>query len=281
MYICKADLLMIRELFILITLLFFSACKKDSNSPALLFVTPDNTYYDVRSSYVLKFDITGSSESSLLTKFSVVSNADNASSVTVFDSSFSAKNFNMAYEYQVPVFSQSINITLQFILNDEEGNQTRVAKILKVTVVITAPLETSGNEMFSALSGKQDAYNLFTIQPLFSNVAGSANQHIKEATVNDSLGTIDTLSKKWISPAGLQFVRFNDFDYANASSDDMKEAYEVGIKKNFVDKLTDGDIILTRFPNSEAEKGYIVIKLVSVIDNDSTNFDRYIFNIKK
>lgn len=273
---------MIRGLsLIIIFSLFGLACKKDKNSPALLFITPDNTYFDVYNSNILQFEISGSSESSSLTGFSVVSKPDNAFSATVFDTSFSAKNFNMSYEYQVPVFSQSINVNLQFILNDEAGNQTRMAKILKVTVINTAPVETSGNEIFSAISGKQDAYNLFTLQPLFSESSGSSNQHIKEATMNDSLGSVDTLGKKWISPAGLQFVRFNDFDYANARNEDMKAAYEVGIKKSFVDKLEDGDIILTRFPNSETDKGYIAIKLVYVIDEDSTNFDRYIFNVKK
>ncbi len=273
---------MIRGLLILVSFsLLGLACKKDQNSPALLFVSPDNAYFDVFNSTIIRFDISGSSESSSLTGFSVVSKPDNALSVTVFDTAFSAKNFNMSYEYQVPVFPQSINISLQFILDDEAGNQTVFAKILRVTVVIARPVEASGNEMFSALSGKQDAYNLFTLQPLFSQSSGNSNQHIKEATVNDSLGSIDTLSKKWISPAGLQFVRFNDFDYANASASDMKVAYEVGIKKSFIDQLKDGDIILTRFPNSEVEKGYIAIKLVYVIDADSTNLDRYIFNIKK
>ncbi len=268
--------------FVVFSCIFFiSSCKKEKNSPALLFITPETTYYDVVPSYIIKFDISGSSETALLTGFSVVSNADNAFSVTVFDSTFSAKVFKMSYEYQVPVFSQSINITLQFILNDENGNQTRVAKILRVTVASTLPAETTGNEFFSAISGKQDAYNLFNIQPLFSQSSGVTSQHIKDATEKDSLITVDTLSKKWISPAGFQFVRFNDFDYANATHTDLKNAYEAGIKKSFVDKLADGDIILTRFPNSETDKGYIAIKIVSVIEKDSTDLDRYIFNFKK
>lgn len=282
MYICMPQFFMIRGVSILIIFsLLGLACKKDKNSPALLFVSPDNTYFDVFNSNILQFEISGSSESSYLTGFSVVTKPDNAFSSTIFDTSFSSKNFNITYEYQVPVFSESININLQFVLNDDAGNQTRVAKILRVTVNNSAPVETTGNEMFSALSGKQDAYNLFTLQPLFSSSSGSSNQHIKEATENDSLGTVDTLCKKWISPAGLQFVRFNDFDYANALHEDMKVAYEVGIKKNFIEQLNDGDILLTRFPNSEVDKGYIAIKLVYVIDEDSTNLDRYIFNVKK
>ena len=149
---------MIRGLLILVSFsLLGLACKKDQNSPALLFVSPDNAYFDVFNSTIIRFDISGSSESSSLTGFSVVSKPDNALSVTVFDTAFSAKNFNMSYEYQVPVFPQSINISLQFILDDEAGNQTVFAKILRVTVVNTTPVETSGNEMFSALSGKQDA----------------------------------------------------------------------------------------------------------------------------
>lgn len=273
---------MTRGLSIIITfIIFISACKKDKNSPALLLITPDVNYFDVQTSDILRFDISGSSELSPLKSFSITGKAGNAFSTAVFDTSFSSKYFNMSYEYQVPDVSQNTGITLEFILNDDAGNQTRIAKILNVTATNTYPAETTGNEMFSSLSGKQDAYDLSTLQPLFSQSSADSSEHIKDATVNDSTGANNTLSKKWISTAGLNFVRFSDFDYANATYNNIRDAYEAGIKKDFIDNLTDGDIILTRFLNSDANKGYMAIRLVYVIDADSTDMDRYIFNVKK
>jgi hypothetical protein len=258
----------------------FGACEKKVNSPALLFVYPEANYFNAKSYDILEFDIRGSS-GSYLTRFSVQSKPEASISSTVFDTSLNTPNFNLVYQYQAPPVAQTTKITLEFILNDDAGNQTRVAKILTISPANKTPVETAGNEMFSSLSGKQNAYDLSLASPLFSSTAPASSQHIKDETQNDTLINVDTLSRKWSSPAGLNFVRFNDFDYANASYLSIKQAYEAGIKKNFIDQITHGDIILTRLPDTDPDSGYIAVKLVYIIDDDSTNFDRYIFNFKK
>lgn len=263
-----------------VLLILVSSCRKKENSPALLFVYPETNYYSVKSSEVLEFEIDGSS-GTYLERFTIKSKPENGISTTVFDTSLNTPNLNLVYQYLVPHVIEVTKITLEFDLNDDAGNQTRAAKILTVSPIVKTPVETAGHELFSALSGKQDAYDISTGSPLFSGTASTSVQHIKDATQGDTIITVDTLSRKWTSPAGLSFVRFNDFDYANATHSDMKQAYEIGIKKSFVDQVSAGDIILTRLPDINPDSGYAALKLVYLIDDDSTNFDRYIFNIKK
>lgn len=267
-------------LLIIFSLLLLGACEKKENSPALLFLYPETNYYNAKSYDILEFDIRGSSGSSLK-KFSILSKPESSFSSTIFDTSLNTPNFNLIYQYQAPPVTQATKITLEFILTDEAGNQTRGAKIITVSPINKVPVETAGHEMFSSVSTKQNAYNLSTGSPLFSSSSAASSQHIKDETQNDTIITVDTLSKKWSSPAGLNFVRFNDFDYANASYISIKQAYEAGVKKSFVDQINNGDIILTRLSHSDPDSGYVVVKLVYIIDDDSTNFDRYIFNIKK
>lgn len=267
-------------LSIFLLLVFLAGCKKKENSPALLFVYPETSYYDVKSFDILEFDIRGSSETSLI-KFSILSKPETSFSSTTLDTSLNTPNLNLIYQYQVPGVVETTKISLEFVLTDDAGKQTRIAKSLTVSPAKRVPVETAGHEMFSSVSAKQNAYDIFTGTPLFSATASASGQHIKDATTTDTIVTVDTLSKKWTSPAGLKFVRFNDFDYANADYTDIKQAFEVGIKKSFIDQIGNGDIIITRLPVSDPDSGYVAIKLVLIIDIDSTNFDRYIFNIKK
>jgi hypothetical protein len=133
--------------------------------------------------------------------------------------------------------------------------------------------------MFSHASTGFDAYNLATGHPLHSESSDSSVMNILDLT-NDTVNPT-VLLRKWGSPAGNKFVRFNDFDYANATLNMLRNSYTAGIKNDFVENISSGDIILTKIGNSLIDTGYVAIKVVFVIDEDSTQLDRYIFNLKK
>ncbi|HET6245914.1 MAG: hypothetical protein H0V01_15225 [Bacteroidetes bacterium] len=263
-----------------ILLIFISvSCKKQKDSPALLFISPTTNHYDGFISEVLRFDISGSSNTALA-NFKVTVKEGNSFSQTVFDTTLSTPKYNSSFEYKIPSNAQGSNILLTFILTDDQGNQTKMGKTLSVFLTIKNPEESTGHEMFSALSTKNDAYNLISRTPLYSVSESESNLHLKDDTEQDpSMNYL--LGKRWISPAGLKFVRFNEFDYANATYIDLKNAYEAGNKKDFVDFVSNADIILTRFPDSKPDEGYIAIKVVQVIEQGGADFDRYIFNFKK
>ena len=88
------------------------------------------------------------------------------------------------------------------------------------------------------------------------------------------------MSLSWISPAGGRFVRFNTYDYANATDSSIVDAYNAGLDLPKVDNIQNGDIILTKL-GSTSSTDYAAILITGVYDPDSTNLDYYLFNIKK
>jgi len=53
------------------------------------------------------------------------------------------------------------------------------------------------------------------------------------------------------------------------------DKYSTSVKKEFVDQISENDIIITKI-----EDNYVIIKIIFVIDNYGSEEDRYIFNIK-
>ena len=123
--------------------------------------------------------------------------------------------------------------------------------------------------MFSNNSSQFNSYNLVTGTPSYNSDSSS---HILDNT--DSLSNI--LSREWISNVDLLFSKNNSFDYANATFESVKNTYNNSLKKEFVDQISEGDIITTKIENN-----YLVIKIIYVIDEINSENDRYIFSIKK
>lgn len=271
-------------IFILFLIISAISCNKDE-SPLLLFVSPFETYYYVEPFDVLSFTIDCSGESDLK-NLQINRRVKNDYTSNILDTSLSGNSFSMKFEYMAPQLIDEKVIFLEFILNDVDDNIMQTAKIIELKSDDKLLEETASHEMFSALSGKQDGYNLINGEPLFTALSDSSVIHIMDVS-NDTTNT-DSLLRKWMSPAKLKFVRFNDFDYANCTYLTVKNSYEAGIHKEFIDKLQEGDILLTKIPvnfNSNSQisinSSYFAIKIVNIIDNTGTEYDRYIFNIKK
>ena len=75
--------------------------------------------------------------------------------------------------------------------------------------------------------------------------------------------------------SGLLFSKNNSFDYANATLEGIENTYSTSVKKEFVDQISENDIIITKI-----ESNYVIIKIIFVIDGIGSGDDRYIFNIK-
>ena len=54
------------------------------------------------------------------------------------------------------------------------------------------------------------------------------------------------------------------------------DKYSTSVKKEFVDQISENDIIITKI-----EDNYVIIKIIFVIDNNGSEEDRYVFNIKQ
>ncbi|MCK4662232.1 MAG: hypothetical protein KAT68_05165 [Bacteroidales bacterium] len=265
-------------LFFLI-ILFFISCKKE-NDPCLLLITPDDYYYVQEPNDILSFNISCSSINTLK-KFTITSKTKNTFSKTELDTLINADKFYLVFEYQVPKFPDSVTIlNLLFTLTDNGGNQTQMLKTIEIRSERVLE-ETAGHVMYSHSSEKYDAYNLLSGNPIHSEIVDSSQIHIMDISVDSICG--NSLMRKWVSPAGIKFVRFNDFDYPNSTIISLMNSYKAGIKNDFIENLNEEDIILTKITDTEDTDSivYVAIKIINIIDADSTDMDRYVFNIKK
>lgn len=256
--------------------IFLFSCNEEGD-PTLLLISPPNLTHSINAGDVIGFNINCTSDYSLK-NFSISLKEEQSFTEVVLDSPITSSYFSMSYEYKAPEFPEVLTkIYITFTLTDEFYNITQAIKILEVHSQRKLT-ESAGHELFSHLSGNYDAYNLISGKPLHSELTVSDSIHIMDVSTDSISGT--NLLRKWESPAGIKFVRFNDFDYANATISTLKQSFDAGIKNDYIDNLNDGDIILTRINNNQNDS-YLALKIINIIDNDSTLTDRYIFNIKK
>lgn len=261
--------------YLLILSLFIAcSCKKEEQAAVILLTPYQLIINNVHPSEVVSLLIDCQSPEELK-QFTITSRIEGGFSRTELDTLISGKKFYYRFEYVVPDLLESKQILLEFTMRDIIGNAASNAKIIDVIATTKYLKETSGHELFSGNSGKQNAYNILTGVPLFSHLADSGLMHI--ADTSDS----QILLRRWISPAGVKFVRFSGFDYANSTAVSIKNAFSAGIKSEFVNNLNTGDILLVEITGKDLSESYVAIKIVNIIDETGSVWDRYLFNIKR
>jgi hypothetical protein len=257
--------------FFLISL--FYSCKKE-NDKALLLLSPIDLYIPAESDEVVVIGISCTSPSEL-TELIIKARIEGSYSKQVLDTALSGRKFNMQFEYLVPNVDEKSNIILEFELHDTNDDQVSNFKVLEVTPHSVILTETAGNEIYSEYSGKQNGFNIITGAPVFLNLADSSEVHFADTT------NTDILLNRWISPAGVMFVKFDGLDYANCTNLTARSAYNAGLKQEMLNNISEGDIYITKIRNKDLAEIYPVIKITGIIDEPGSQFDRYVFNIKK
>ena len=266
---------------VLILFTILSSCKKEESDELILSLSPSQLHFAGEIGDYKTITIEATSVVSL-NKLNIAQNINNKSSSVLLDSALYIKELKYNYIYQIPELEEfgENEITITVTINDKNGNERKEARIIKVNNEERALEETAGNEMFSKLASNKNAYDLINQLPLNYLTANVKDKHIEDNTVVDTLLLDSSLSRTWISPANIKFVRFNNFDYANATNSSVKSAYETGIKLDYITNITDNDIILTYIPSLGESNGYYAIKVIFVIDDVGVEQDKYIFNFK-
>ena len=256
-----------------ITAILLFACQKEEDQ-AYVLLSPFEIYINSEPAEVIAVEVSCHAPAGIK-QLLVTSRIVGSYSTTVLDTLISGTDFNFTFEYLIPDMFESGTIFLEFTMTDATSKSFKNARIIEVEASKKYLVETAGHEMFSGNSGRQDGYNLLTGIPLFTSMADLSLIHI--ADTSDS----DVLLKRWLSPAGVKFVKFSGFDYANCTDLSAQDAYNAGIKLDFVDNLAQGDIFIARVPSTKSAYSYVVIKIVNIIDNPGSTSDRYVFNIKR
>lgn len=257
----------------LIFLIFLSSCK-DKSEETILLLNPPELYIPAEVSEVKVIEVRGESPFELR-EFQVKSRIQGDYAETELDTVINGKKFYLQYEYRVPEVIESTDIVLEFSLLDATGERVSNFRIISVKASATYLTETAGHEMYSGHSGKQNAFNLALGIPQYLHLSKPEDIHIADTTQND------TLLNEWISPAGIRFVKFNGFDYANATNITARDAYNAGIKEDFIGNVQEGDIFITKIKVQVLKEIYPVIRISDIIDEAGSENDRYVFSLKK
>ena len=249
-------------------------CTKDDESDTVLLITPYDLYLSAEPREIISLDISGSSAAGLQ-NLTITSKEEESFTKVILDTAITGNSFTMKFEYRVPEVYKTTTIFLGITLTNIKGDVAESGKILEIEVTERYLEETAGYELFSKNSGKMNAYNLYTMQPLLSDYSTAGEMHIMDNT--DSY----YISNKWTSPAGISFVRYRDFDYANCTNVSLRAAYNASIKHEFVDDLEPGEVLLLKLFNSNADSSFLAVKIVNIIDTRESEYDRYIFNVKR
>jgi len=261
--------------------LLLTMCKKDRNDP-IIDVTPAGLYLSGTINYVVTFtiEVAGDYE---LRSFTITSQIDDGLSIAIteVDQSLSVSTYSTNFQYIPPSATAGKSVIFTFTATDSnDGSTSAVKRLLVAALPVVGPellTETSGHIMNSKNSQSADAYDLQAGTAQFSSLTDTTVRDIEDYPLSD---TTDVLSLSWISPAGGDFVKFNSFDYANATDSSLIDAFNAGAKLNKVDNLASGDIVLTKIGSTTTDE-YMVILLTSISDQDSTDQDFYVFSVKK
>jgi hypothetical protein len=259
-----------------ISLVFLYSCNKNKNSIPVVYVTPSDINIVAHPGNILTFDVTADGDNDALSRFIIQNQAENQSRLTILDTSITGKKFTYTYQYKVPdTLTGSVFIT--FSVYDKDGDIGEAATRIIIDPISTKLTEYPGDIIYSRFSGKQDALHIYTNAPEFSALAPLSLLDIADY---DTIQSDSTLANQWYSPAGNKFVRFNGFDYANATNSSAGAAYNSGQKLDIISSLNINDIIITK-ANNGGSAFYAVIKITNIVEASSTINDRYEFNLLK
>lgn len=254
----------------------FSSCKKDkSTNTPVVFLTPDDLYIKGEVGDVISISVTVRCDDKM-NRFYITSHPDNGYQTTVFDTSFASKKFTYLFQYKIPSSVSGKSVVFSFNAIADNGNTGTSAKRL---IIESEALykEYSNNRMYAnnpSVITTEDAFDLELRLPKQSAVTDSSLRDIQDKSGNDT-----TISKMWYSPAGGKFVRYNSFDYANATLSTVISAFKSGIPLDIIDNIKEDDVIITKLGSVNTDI-YVVIKVVTVHDDIGKNNDYYNFNIK-
>ncbi len=189
------------------------------------------------------------------------------------DSSLFTKDFKYEWAFLTPSENEE-DLLLYFNAIDSNGEQSKEGKRLIFTGKNLD--EVAGVRLYSAANPSKGALN-FEEGVSISSSSDSTRRNIQEKQ-DDNTST--ELSYNLYSPSGCQFVKFNDFDYANATSKSVESAFSSGVKQTEISDIKLYDIYLAQYL-FEGKTKYAVIKLTSIFEDTESTNDFYEFSIKR
>jgi hypothetical protein len=249
-----------------------SSCKEDENP--IIYVSPDNLQVTLEEGGVVEFDVELAAGSHELRNIQITQKPIGGITTTLLDSTIYGKSAQFFWVYTPPIGAD--NVVLTFTIYDQEGNKN--ATIRRVIIEgQTSLVETSGLELFSPYTtAGNNAFNLagLTGYQLAANPDSTLIDLTELDLTDDSVPGFALTSL-----SGIQFVRNNGFNYAQATNESVESNYNSSSPLSIISNVAINDIIIARYDT--VLNKYAVIKITGIANEAGDDLDRYFFNVKK
>ncbi len=267
----------INRIFLLLcAALMLASCDEDP-SPVNLFISRADDYGNpVSGNQYILYHINAFSSSKTVSRIECKSFDSENGIETIFDTLVNAKHV----EFDYPIFtkyyttSEFMKVKLSFTAYASNGESTTQVTFFRVEGNV--PLIPYENIiMYSACSEKTNGLSLQWVTPVIVQTADSSTIDVYD--YHDPQMDSTLLSRKWRSKTGLEFVRYNDFNFHAATVKYLHDSYLAGNKYSSVNNLSVGDVILVGRGNDAIG----VFQIQNIYDEEGFENDRYELTLKR
>jgi hypothetical protein len=256
-----------------------SCISEDDATVVSIFANPSS--YIVGSGDKIYLDLEVSTLNNILTDVTVSTFDSEYGTTEILDTKPETKKFKDRIVWEIPsMTNDTTSVEITIAATDDQDVSNKMTLKIKVTgggFVLTP--ERSGYSIYSPKSGKADAFSFRTLQPLKK----SSESEDCDIIFIDSEEN-DAMPRQWGTGTDIVFCKANNFDYASASKASISAIFNNSIRFDSVDNLQPDDIILigrdTKIEGTTNLNPLGVIKIIAIYDEDGTNNDRMIFNLK-
>ena len=263
-------------LILIAVTLLLASCRKPT-STVNLFISRADEYGNVVSGdqYIL-FHIKAYSNSDVVSRIECKSfDAENGIQY-IFDTLFNAKQVEFDCPIWTQYFTTAENMKVKYTFTAYASNGESTTQSVHIQVKGNVPLVPYENIiMYSACTEKTNGLSLEWVTPVIVQTADTTTIDVYDyhAPQTDSA----LLSRQWRSMTGLEFVRYNDFNFPAATVKYLHDSYLAGNKFSSIGNLTLGDIILVGRGNDAIG----VFQIQNIYDEEGFENDRYELTFKK
>lgn len=254
----------------------FTACDdEDDASPVTLFTDfiRTGTLY---SNSMYEINLEANSIKGHLSTIDISTFDSERGVVAVWDSTLNGTSFKHTYYYKAPQLkNDSTVIKMTISVTNTEGDESNFIYSYLIVQRDYQLEETSGITLYSMETDEHpNGLCLENLRPLMVSLADSASIDIYTHMDDQDPST---LAREWRTNTDIYFARVNTFDYAGATQKSVTETFASSIGNPRIKDLKNDDIILV----GRGNRAIGAIKIIQVFDEQGSENDRYLINIKR
>lgn len=265
-----------RLLFLLAGLILLCNCEREKSPQVMILVTSNDTLTNCKPGDSILFHIHSSAVDDLVKNITIASADMQYGYIQVLDTMLNVESCNLDYYYIVPEFTDTTSLELTF----KAFSSSRVSTSSYSLSLMVNPMPIEKDSL-PILYNNRVLYGCgrysggFNLEYLTNNLSDVSLMDIYDLC--DNSDTLYLLSRNWGSNTGIQFVRFNQFDFASATVEAIETIFNNSSPSNFIYDVQVGDVIFV----GKNQKALGVIQIATIYDVSEEQNNRYIFHYKK